>query len=323
MRRFIVFLLILAVLPLGAWGESGAQRLEKLDILSQRDPRLQEEKYYYQDMYFRIGGCKPASVTNALLALLGDEDTDAPQLLLELKRGLVYSSQDKKATIDIYRLPGYLRNPRKEAAEVKGMLKNVSAIVTLDAREDNVSPAMIASQMISDDCPHPLIIREINLEQNWQWLVELSAQLCKWGYPDARLAFCAAGVGTEDTSAPLRSGSSGHYVAMYFQAEEFYREGTLYLLDSLPRAMEGDIYGLFEQYPSQYAFVAEKWHPFNEIYDATRITDPVLQFSLKPAVLQELSSTDAKNDTARKAMLRKQAEGLNLFGYVYFMLYIP
>ena len=88
MRRFILIFLIILLLPSAVFCEKGADRLASLDIISQREERFVEKRYFYQDMLFRIAGCKPASVTNALVALLGDARTNTPELLLEVRDGL-------------------------------------------------------------------------------------------------------------------------------------------------------------------------------------------------------------------------------------------
>ena len=69
------------------------------------------------------------------------------------------------------------------------------------------------------------------------------------------LTLCNMTVGVPDTSAPFHSsGRGGHFAALYFQAGEFHDTGAFHLLDSYPRALEGDCCapdgGLYlEQYP--------------------------------------------------------------------------
>ncbi|MGN1367652.1 MAG: hypothetical protein ACI4WX_02200 [Aristaeellaceae bacterium] len=323
MRRFFLLLLALLLLPVCALCETGAERLAQLDIISQRDPRLQEEKYFYQDMVFRIAGCKPASVTNALVALLGTPETDVPRLLLELRRGLTYDANDKKAAIELWRLPDQLRRPRESAVQLRQMLAPVTSIVLLDAAQKSLLPADLVAAYAADENAHPLFLREMTVDRNWAWLAELSAELCRQGHPDARFVLCAASAGTDESGAPLRSGSSGHYISMYFTAGEFHQDGTMYLLDSLPRALEGDIYGYFEHYPSRYPFVYETRKPFAQHYSATRIIDPVLQFTLNDRELALLHSLSPAGGDARIALQARQCETLTLFMRAYFMLYIP
>ena len=63
MRRMFIFLVILTLFPLAALCETGAERLQTLDILSQRDERLTKDEYFYRGMTFSIAGCPPASPT--------------------------------------------------------------------------------------------------------------------------------------------------------------------------------------------------------------------------------------------------------------------
>ena len=323
MRRFILLLLLTLFLPHAAFCETGADRLAMLDIISQREERLADERFYYQDMYFRIAGCKPASVTNALVALLGDARTNTPELLLEVRDGLNPAPWNEKSGIAMYLLHPCLSSPVDSAVELRKLLRPVTSIIYLDSRTGSVEPAHILSGVLSTPDTHPLFIRELAPDTNWHWLVTLAEELCRYGHPDARFVLCAASVGTDTTDGPLRSGKGGHYVTMYFQADEFYRDGTMYLLDSLPRALPGDVYGTFERYPSRYPF-SSGWRidAFNNTYDATRLTDPVLQFTLKPAELDQLNGFGL-NSPARAAQLTKKAETLILYDKAWFMLYIP
>lgn len=323
MRRFILFFIILALLPHICLGETGAERLSTLDIISQREERFTDERFYYQDMYFRIAGCKPASLTNALVALLGNAGTNTPELLLEVRDGLNPAPWNEKSGIAMYLLHPYLCNPADSAVELRKLLRPVTNIIYLDSRSGSVTPIHILSQALSDPGVHPLFIREMAVQSNWHWLIDIAAKLCELDHPDARFVLCAASVGTDTTDGPLRSGAGGHYVTIYFRADEFYQEGTMYLLDSLPRALPGDVYGTFEHYPSRYPFTT-KWRKdaFDATYDATRIIDPVLQFTLKPAELTQLNSL-ALDSPARAAQLAKKAETLILYDKAWFMLYIP
>lgn len=324
MRRFILFFLIVTLFPFVCLGETGAQRLAELDIISQREERFTDERFYYQDMLFRIAGCKPASVTNALVSLLGNAQTNAPELLLEVRDGLTAAPWDKKAGIEMHLLQSFLSEPDASAVELKKLLRPVTSIIHLDARKDSVAPAYFLSRYAAAPGAHPLFIREFATQGNWYWLIDLAAKLCERGHPDARFVLFVASVGTDATDAPLRSGKGGHYVTIYFQAEEFHQDGTMYLLDSLPRALPGDVSGFFEHYPSQYPFTTRRTDPFGNTYDATRITDPVIQFTLKPAELERLHSLDGARSSATRAALReKQAETLVLYVKSWFMLYIP
>lgn len=323
MRRFFACLLMIMLLPVSSLCESGAERLANLDILSQRDSRVAGREYYYKGMLFHIAGCKPASVTNAFMALLGSSETDAPRLLMELRKTFSYNPSDEEAGIELTKMPEYLRNPRKDAVLLRSMLRQVTSIDYIDAARQSVEPAYILARYPSNRDAHPLIIRDMYIEDNWSWLVELAAELCRRGYPDARIALCAASVGTEDMDGPFRSGKGGHYVAIYLQAGEFHQEGTVYLLDSLPRALEGDIYGFLKHYPSQYAFVSEQKKPFAQTYNVTRLQDPVLQLKLKPAELDKLNRIPLSHKAARNKLRTTQCEALMLFHRAYFLLYLP
>ena len=316
MRRMFIFLVILTLFPLAALCETGAQRLQTLDILSQRDERMTGEKYYYQNMLFRIGGCLPASISNALTALVGTPETDGPALALEVMRGLSENPSDRSLRADVSMLDYRLHNPFKSAVQMQAMLESITDVVTVSSK---LTPADVLNQYAVSPEDHPLIMRSLKVEDCWAWVLEMSEELCRRGHPDARFALCAASAGTEESGAPLSSGNSGHYITLYFVAGEFYEEGTFYLLDSLPRALPGDVYGFMEHYPSRYPFTTRR-NPFGSIYDATRITDPVLMFTLNEEAQAYLAAAD---EAERQSIRLQQMETLTLYLRSHFMLYIP
>lgn len=319
MRRFLLLLLIIALLPLPALCESGADRLANLPILSQRDPRLMDDEYHYMGMYFRIGGCKPASVINSLIALLGTSDTDELHLVKEIRKGMAFQSD---SSIDMFRMKDWLTNPRESATELRTMLRQVTRIEFIDAARQDVTPRTVISRSVPNADDHPLIIREMAVETNWEWVIDMAAELCRQGHPDARFVLSTVGAGTDETNAPFRYGNSGHYITLYFQAEEFHQEGTFYLLDSVPRALEGDIHGYFEHYPTRYAFVSEYFRDFSKLYTAARITDPVLQFRLREDAQTKLSGLTS-GTPAWKQLRLSQMKPVIVYDKAYFMLYIP
>lgn len=77
MVRFFVFVLALIMLNTSCLAESPSERLSQLDIILQWEDRFQTERYYYYNAMFFEQGCLPASVCNALTALLGTPETSA------------------------------------------------------------------------------------------------------------------------------------------------------------------------------------------------------------------------------------------------------
>ena len=320
MRRYMLLLLILLILPLSTRGENAADRLTQLDIISQYDTRLQDERYYYKNMYFRIAGCLPASVTNAVASLLATPDTNVPELMLELRNGMLYDRSNKEASVELSRLPDYLRAPRESAAELRNLLQKVSAISYLSQDMCAQDPSVLLQQFLTTEEAHPLLIRYFYITDSWPWLINMAGALCELGHPDARFVLCSVGVGTVDTNGPFHLGQSGHYATLYFQADEFYNKGTFYLLDSYPRALHDEIYGFREVYPSRYPFIEKSKHRFNDYYTPTRISDTVIQFDLLPKELEFFHTTEGIDRTVQ---LLRCISPVTLFSNPYYMLYIP
>ena len=320
MRRFILLLLIILLLPLPTLGESASERLAQLDILSQYDDRIQEERFYYMDMYFRIAGCKPAAITNAVTALLATPETNVPELLVELRNGLLFNRSDKTSAVDLTSLPEYLHSPRDSATELKALLQQVTNVSLMNKDVAERAPEALFQQFLPNEDSHPLLMRYFRIDEHWPWLINVAGALCELGHPDARFALCSVGVGTADTDGPFGLGQSGHFATLYFVADEFYNNGTFYLLDSYPRALSGEIYGFRKQYPVRYVFIEKSKHRFNSMYEPTRISDTVIRFDLLPKELELLHSTSGADRTTQ---LLRCMSYVVLFSNPYYMLYIP
>ena len=320
MHRYILLLLALMFLPCPALCQTAAERLAQLDVISQYEERLQEERYFYRDMYFRIAGCKPASATNAVVALLASPETNVPELLVELRNGLLYDHNDKTTGIDLYRLPKYLQSPRSSAQELLKLLEPVTSVSFLSRDMLTQPSAAILSQFCPDKDAHPLLMREFIFPDSWSWLIDMTAALCELGHPDARIALCAIGVGTTDTDGPFNFGLSGHYATLYLQANEFYNDGTFYLLDSYPRALSGEIYGYREHFPIRYPFIERPRSAFSTTYQPTRISDTIVQFTLLPKELEFLHSVAG---IEHDHQLLRYCNTIVLFSNPYCMIYLP
>ena len=240
--------------------------------------------------------------------------------MLELCNGMLFDSSKKENSIELNLLPDYLRAPRESATELRALLQKVSAIFYLSQDMCAQDPSALLQQFLTTDEAHPLLIRYFYLADNWSWLINMAGALCNLGYPDARFVLCSVGVGTVDTDAPFHLGQRGHYTSLYFQADEFYNNCTFYMLDSYPRALYGEAYGIHEQYPSRYPFIEKSKHQFNDYYTPTRISDTVIQFDLFPKELEFLHTTEGIDRTVQ---LLRCISPVTLFSNPYYMLYIP
>lgn len=320
LKRVIALFLTVLFLTGTALAETPAERLAQLDIIAQNDERIQEYEYYYYYQPFKAAGCLPASAVNALLSVLGTPQSDAPRLVLELLTAL--RNQSVSPAVELGYLYYALTSPRKSATELPQLVSSVTSFHYSDRADGAVTPAQLLSAFDNDDSAHPLLIRRLTPQSSWHWLAELAAYLCENGHPDARIALYGVSAGTLDTSAPLRCSDYGHYIAFYFQAEEFHQDSTIYLMDSYPRALEGEAYGTETPYDIPYPFISETSSPFYQHYTPTRVSDTVVQFNLRQDKLTQLHALDAV-PSARLDLQQQFGEVIFTYGSAYLLVYLP
>lgn len=319
-KRILAFFLLTCLLGSAVLAENSAERLASLDIISQRDERLQDWDYAYHDQYFRSAGCLPSSAVNGVVALLGTPETDVPALLLELMKSLIHT--DESNSVELGYLYSTAKNPRKSAVVLQELVAPVTYFHNSDSSQGALDVASYFSYYDFDDEAHPLLFRRFFPQNNWYWISEAAAYLAQHGHPDARIALIGVSLGDLVSGAPLRCSVHGHYATLYTTAGEFHEDGTVYLLDSWPRALEGDSYGDGQRYQTYYMFIEEPEKAFSQVYDATRITDTVLQISLKPDMLEALHALDS-SDPDRLDLQRQFGEVIQTFGRAICVIYLP
>lgn len=317
MKRWLILLLLLCV-SVTALAETPAERLAQLDIIAQNDDRIQDEEYYYYDMPFTVGGCLPASATNAMLALLGTPDTDTVPLVRQFLNAM--RKEEYGPAVDLAYLYYTVKSPRSSALAIQALREPVTRFYSYDT----VTAITDRSRLLgaNSEDTHPLSFVKLTLHQRWGWIAETAAYLCENGHPDARIALCGVSVGTTESDSPMASGYYGHYVAFFLEAEEFCQTGTLYMLDSYPRALPGEPSGEGAAFELAYPFALDADFAINQTYTATRIRPTVVQFSLrddKLATLQALS----QGASERFHLLQQYTQAITTFGDAYLVLYLP
>ena len=123
---------------------------------------------------------------------------------------------------------------------------------------------------------------KLGMQNEWDYIIEIVNTLYKYRKYDTNLIFAHIAGGTITTDAPFRSGKAGHYMTFTINVKDFYENGTIYLLDSLPRALENEKIGEGTRYKTYYDFVSDKktFKEFNNVYNVTRVSDNVLKIEL-------------------------------------------
>lgn len=327
-KAFLALLLALMCLaPHGYAQETNSVdgRMQRLSVLSQRDEAIGELAYHTATVQRR--GCMPVSIVNGLVASFGVTDREtAIGLVQETLALLVPRGSRGKAPIDLLNLSALL-DPALRADE-REAYPNLAGTVGAYPGDVRVTQARLSAREVLerlDGAQTPLMfVSRMAVYPDWTEAVALLMALHGMGMDDATLCLACAGAGTEASGTPLRSGKSGHYLTVFFHVGTFAESGTVYVLDSLPRALEGESYkpyGAADEMHAQYAFVQDSADSaFNRHFTAARISPTVIRLSLTQNALEALRAEPEETALARRVKLMKP---LILFGPCVMMLSLP
>lgn len=329
-KAFLALLLALMCLaPRGYAQETAGQpvdgQMRRLSVLSQRDEAIGELAYHTATVQRR--GCMPVSIVNGLIASFGVTDREtAIGLVQETLALLVPRGSRDKAPVDLQNLAALL-DPALRADE-REAYPNLARTVGAYPGEVRVTQARLSAREVLeqlDGAQTPMMfVSRMAVYPDWTEAVELLMALHGMGMDDATLCLACAGAGTEASGTPLRSGKSGHYLTVLFHVGTFAESGTVYVLDSLPRALEGEPYapyGAADELHAQYAFVQDSpGSTFNCNFTAARISPTVIRLSMTQTALEALRAEPEETALARRVRLMKP---LVLFGPCVMMLSLP
>ena len=296
--------------------------MQRLSVLSQRDEAIGELAYYTATIQRR--GCMPVSIVNGLIASFGVTDREtAIGLVQETLALLVPRGSRGKAPVDLQNLAALLDPALR--ADGREAYPNLARTVGAYPGDVRVTQAHLSAREVLerlDGVQTPMMfVSRMAVYPDWTEAVALLMALHGMGMDDATLCLACAGAGTEASGAPLRSGKSGHYLTVLFHVGTFAESGTVYVLDSLPRALAGEPYtpyGAADEMHTQYGFVQDS--AFNRNFTAARISPTVIRLSLTQNALEALRAEPEETALARRARLMKP---LILFGPCVMMLSLP
>ncbi len=289
----VALLLLLCAFPFSfALGE-GVERascpfdayLQAQEMISQRDKRFNVPAYQYIKDRFVINGCGPASVHNAMAVAYGIDEQELSEgvlidlmtLMSDFKRPADFGINYKR----MYLLTEPVCDEYASLTEMKGhvdhsvWLKKISA-KKLIAEVDKYEGSLV-------------VMGRTNLMQNWSVIVTLADLLHERGLDDATITVATLSSGTPSTGAPFNMGETGHFLTVSIQVAEFLNHGTIYVLDSSPRAVRGE--SLSETYDKKYYFAENnKLTSFRLNYDAYHLTPMIVKCEPLPEVLAELTA---------------------------------
>ena len=286
--------------------------LQQLQIISQRDQRFSGDDFrYVRRESFAKNGCGPASVHNALSVTLGIEDAEVSvRILKEIMNLLAYMHNPVEHGLNYDQIQNLLTaDPDKypALASLVGQAGRVSYVGTVTANK-----VMREVQKDSDDL---FLMGRLSLNTDTDELVDLSDALCEAGYPDAVIAFCDVSAGGDESKTPFGLGDEGHFIALMVIAGEFRDNGTVYVLDSCPRALRGE--KLNDIYLTRYYFANSNYKSgFRLTYNVTRIKSTVVMCTLNEKSLAELRTLQKSQSESKKAAKQLRSTRIRFASYI-------
>lgn len=315
MRRIAVCAMLMILLVCGALAQENALRpllvdpvdakVQRLHIMSQQDEAFEGIKY--NNGFIRGRGCQPLCVSNAVIASFGIEDEQtAAGVVKEATHLLVMPYHHGKDKIELSRME-LLLDPAEVAVQQEKyphLAETIGAYTARTAVENSqMETEGLKAFLAQTDGPFVLASR-MTVHPDWTALLEQVAVLHEAGLDEALVCLANVGVGKETAKTPLRLGKNGHYLTILLHVGTFMQEGRMYVLDSLPRALEGEDSGLEYVLRKPYPFTEDK-SEFGLTFEGARIRETVIRLSLK----DEAAWTQA--DIAQRAQI---LEPLILYG---------
>ncbi|MGN0776657.1 MAG: hypothetical protein ACI4MM_08275 [Candidatus Ventricola sp.] len=296
--------------------------VQSLSIMSQQDEAIGDIAYNTATVYRR--GCKLVSVVNGVIAAFGVTDHEtAAGLVPETLDLLVPGGKRSKRSVNMDGIPNLvdpvLRASQQE--EYPNLAKTVGAYPgSVQVSQKQLSAQEVMDILRQTQTPS-MFVGRMSVHPDWTDALQILTELHEMGMDDATLSLACAGAGTEKLGTPLRSGEYGHYLSVMFHVGSFMENGTVYVLDSLPRAIEGETFGRAYDLHAQYAFVRDSvTNAFNQNFYASRISQTVIKLSLTPAALETLRAEPEETALERRVKLFKP---LVLFGSCVMLISLP
>lgn len=290
MRRIFLCMILLTLTACCAIAQEAALRppltddvdryVQRLCIMSQRDAAF--EGIAYNNGYLSARGCQPVSIANALIAVLGVEDEEAgADIVKETAQLLVHPKYAGKTRVDLSRL-ALLLDVQARAQETQAYPQLARVIGAYPGEilisEETIDEAALREYIEETDGAF-VLTGQMSVDPEWTTMLNVIASLDEMGMDDARVCLANVGAGRASTGTPLGLGDSGHYLTVLIHVGMFMAQGRVYVLDSLPRAIEGEASGYTEVLRSPYPF-AERKNAFTDRFDAGRISETVIRLSL-------------------------------------------
>lgn len=331
MRLSLLFLLVFLLAAPCAAGENVFypelsdpvdQRVQRLAIMFQRDDPFWE--YPYNKDYLNGRGCQPLSMANGIIAAFGVTDYDtAVQITLESTELLVPRENWTRGPVLAELLPSAL-DPVLLAADERhpataGVVCAYPGAISATADALGASEAI---QLLRMQTAPAIVSFRMAVNPSWEDAIRVIFALHDMGMDDAQLIITRAGAGKESHGTPLASGKTGHYLSALIHVGRFMKDCSVYILDSLPRAIPGEddetsVPGSF--YRARYPFGTQREdNRFNRTFAPARISPCVIRLSLR-----DTSGLTGKTSEEQLALRTDKMNPFILFGAGSVLVTLP
>lgn len=326
-KRWMAVLLAAALLLPGlAWAEEEAQlsafdqRAASWMMIRQNDRRYDNWRYDWNKDRLSVRGCGPVSITNALIAAY--DITEQEQVDIVLREALyLLADHHAPALMGMYvnNMAEFVTMEQADYPTLWSYQQGYTEHCTFSDEDMDLAAVRAIADPILDKGESVMVIGYLGARTRWRVIAELCAWLNEIGRGDAMVLLPYVSGGTLSTEAPFCT-KDGHYMTICVQAEEYARCGGVYLLDSLPRAIQGEYYKN-NTYYSQYNFVqAYRCYGFRCTYDVKRIRQEIIKMELMPELLEELNGLSGEARIARET---EHLEKIAMYGAGILMVCLP
>lgn len=253
-------------------------------VVSQLDERFDTSIYQYKGDRFVVNGCGPATLHNGLAVSFRITDpAESEAVLLEIMTITADFQNPAQCGINYKRMSRLTEPICDQYAALTALKQKVDSLVWLKS----IPGAKTLINATAAQQGSAVIMGRINLFQNWGEIIDVVEYLHREGMDDATITVSTLSSGTPSTGAPFNMGDQGHYITLTIQVGQFLDHGTIYVLDSFPRAVRGE--SLVYPYTKKYYFAENnKLTSFRQNYAAWHLTPTVVKCEPLPEVQAEL-----------------------------------
>ena len=290
--------------------------------IAQNSDFIKNSGMRYNSKNFWQNGCGPSSIINSLILGLDFGDQNAViEFSQEVLRIFAIKHKPQERSIKVTEgialdldQSDYIIKHKEEFPIMYSLLTQYDGEIEYITKK--IKPETVFNK-ISDG--NTLILGKAALQEELSNYLDLAYDLYQRGYYDAEIIINCVQVGKEEWNRPFKT-KYGHYCTYYFNVKQLIEEGAFYLIDSLPRALEGEPFGKQEIYTQQYAFVGNKsYKTFNNTFTCERINPTIIKININE--IQEFRNITNKQEFINFMISKMKC--LDLGGNVGIVISIP